>query len=294
MRMFHSYRLLLILAVLMSGCAGINSYPTSLRAGETATLAAGWKHSFTRDSVTVTITPSGGAPIVIPAGDPAIRAVINWYPDPVSWLVVGTETGQSNNYYSAGTYGNIINNNFTNGDRDWWQTMVFVDIPASVTPGTALVELSSSAGETYSANMQVLPGTGSPEGFEAEFAEQLSQQQLTTLGRADHFVVSLDGATLPYGVQVDLQHDPDAASGGAGKVHVINPRGDIKSLAWYDDGVNLRVFMLPSRTSGMKNIKDFKFYVSGGITGLIPGAVEAYDVNGDPVAGVSATVTPGG
>jgi hypothetical protein len=35
---------------------------------------------------------------------------------------------------------------------------------------------------------------------------------------------------------------------------------------------------------------DFKFYISGGITGITPTNIKAYDINGNPVAGVIASI----
>ena len=284
---------LLAVLFLMSGCAGVKTFPNGLRAGETAALAAGWKHTFTKTNVTVTITPSGGSPVVIPAGDPAIRGVVNFYPDPVSWLVVGTETGQSSGFNSGSTYGNILKNNFTNGDNDWWQTTVFVDIPPGLPTGTAQIDISDPAGETASSTVEILPGSGTPDEFSAELNGPLNPTQMAALGRADHFVVDFSGAVVPYAVQIEMSHDPDAASGGAGKVYVVNPRGDIKGLSWTDNGTRLRVLLVAARDTGVESLTDFKFYVAGGVTGLQVQAVDvlSFDSSGNALTGVSAAVT---
>ncbi|MHB8534624.1 MAG: hypothetical protein ACYDBW_04175 [Sulfuricaulis sp.] len=74
----------------------------------------------------------------------------------------------------------------------------------------------------------------------------------------------------------------------------------MKNLSWTDDGTHLRVLLF---TSGDGSTKDpyfpdtymwnyFKFYVTGGITGLqvAPSWVKAYDANGNPISGITASV----
>ena len=278
--------ILALLALAVAGCAGVQTFPNAARAGDTVALAAGWKHKFSRDNITVTITPSVGNPIVYAPGDPAVRASINFYPDPVSGLVVGTETGQG----EGATYGSLINNNFTDQDRDWWQTTVFIDLPASLPLGTTYIDISNPEGESAWSSVEIVDGVGSPAVFDAELNGPLTEQQLASLERADHYVISFDGTTLPYAIQVDFTHDPDAANGGTGVAHVVNTRGDIKNVAWTDDGYNLRVIVTPAKGVALSNMVDFKFYVAGGITGLTVSQVKAFDENGNPVAGVTATV----
>jgi len=108
--------------------------------------------------------------------------------------------------------------------------------------------------------------------------------------RAGHYTVNISGSTVPYAVQLDLVHAPDVDHGGAGKAHVINPRGDIKNVSWRDDGSNLRVMLMPAKGVALGNMKDFKFYVAGGVTGLNIISVKAVDTNGNPVAGVTGSI----
>jgi len=81
--------------------------------------------------------------------------------------------------------------------------------------------------------------------------------------------------------------------GGWGLAHVVNPRGDLKSVNWSDDGASLRVLLSPAKGQPLTNIKDYKFYVTGGITGLTLNSVQAYDLDGNVVTGVSATIEQG-
>lgn len=229
------------------GCGGTVPLNSAYRAGDTVALAAGWKQTFDRSSLTATITGSNGVVTTLPPGSPAIRAIVNLYPDPVSYLAVGTRTGSSANNES--TYGSVINSAFTNNDPDWWMTSVFIDLPASLPVGTAQVQLQSSAGETYGPiPVQIVSGTGSPSTFAAEIMNgPLAAVQLQSMEREPRYTVKFSGGSaLPDALQVDLTHDPSSAQGGAGIPFVINPRGEMKNITWTDDGTHLRVLITTS------------------------------------------------
>ncbi|MFN2310416.1 MAG: hypothetical protein ABR553_12055, partial [Gammaproteobacteria bacterium] len=81
-------------ALFMAGCAGTKTFHDYARAGDTVAVAAGWKHYFVRDNMTVTFTPSVGAPVSYLPSDLRIRTAINFYPDPLASAIVSRETGQ--------------------------------------------------------------------------------------------------------------------------------------------------------------------------------------------------------
>ncbi len=284
---------IIIASTIFTGCVGLNTYPKVARAGDTTAISAGWKHYFTRDNITVTITPSSGVPTIYLPNDPAVRAAVNFYPDPVSSLVVSSETGQDITPYAT-TYAALVNVNTTDGDKDWWQTTVFIDLPSSLSTGSATIDITTPEGEAISTMVEIIGGIGEPESFSTQEFGALNVNHLSSLERANHFVVASGGLTVPHAIQVDMTHDPDAASGGVGVPYVINTRGDLKNIIWKDDGVNLRVILTPTKTMTLTDMKDFKFYVAGDITGLQVVGVSAFDINGSPVTGVTANVTPGG
>lgn len=287
-------KLLMVIFVLtstsavLSGCVGARTFHEIARAGDTVVVAAGWKHNFMRDNITVTITPSSGAPIVLPPNDPAIRAVVNLYPDPVSSILVSQETGQDITPY-ARTYADMVSGIFTQGDKDWWQTSVFVDLPLNLPVGNAAIAVTTPQGETASSVVEIVSGTGRPNTFQTAYGP-LNDNQLLSMQRAGHYTVNISGSTIPFAVQLDLAHAPDADHGGAGRAHVINPRGDLKNVSWRDDGSNLRVILMPAKGVALGNMKDFKFYVAGGVTGLSIISVKAVDINGNPVVGVTGSI----
>ncbi len=289
----------LIMATLgVVGCGGTAPLNSAYRAGDTVALAAGWRQTFDRSKLTVTITGSDGVSTVYQPGDPAIRAIFNLYPDPLSYLVVGTRTGLNTNYNYGSTYGSMINANFTKYDPDWWQTSLFVDLPSTLPVGTAYVSLQSSTGEAYGPiPVEIVAGQGSPSTFSAQVNGNMTPTQLQSMERAPKYTVSFSGgSTLPFAVQVDLTHSPSSSVGGVGIPFVVNPRGEMKNLSWTDDGTHLRVILL---TSGDGTSKDpslssyqwkyFKFYVTGGIINLGVTSVKAYDSSGNPISGVTAS-----
>ncbi len=279
--------------VVLAGCTGSRPFHDVARAGDTVAIAAGWKHYYSRDNITVTITPSSGSPIVLAPNDPAVRAVVNLYPDPISSLLVSQRTGQDLTP-AAQTYAWMVGQSATGGDADWWQTTVFVDLPVSLPAGTTTVEITNPQNETVSSEFDIVPGTGQANPFEAQGNGPLNPNQLASMERIGHYTLSFSGSTIPFAIQIDLVHNPDMNNGGSGKAYVVNPRGDLKNVAWKDDGTHLRMILTPASGSALNNMKEFKCYVAGGVTGLLATSVKAFDINGNPVSGVTATVMSGG
>lgn len=274
--------------LLLSACSGIQTYPNKVSAGDTVTLGLGWQKNFRRDNTSVHITPSTGGTITYQPGDPALRALINFYPDPVSYMIVGTETNQDANFNYGATYGNMVNRYFTGGDKDIWQTTAFINLPESLPLGDALIELENDAGEAVTSSVLIVEGEGSPDQFDAEINGPLTPLQLSSLERSPHFEVAFSGSSIPYAIEVTISHDPDIGHGGAGEVYVVNPRGDIKNIFWSDTGTVLKVYVTPTRIKLLNNFNDFKFYLAGGVGSPVVDDVKAYDIDGNLITGITA------
>jgi len=281
----------LCLMITLVGCSGVQTFQSSLRAGDTAAVAAGWKHDFSRDNITVIITPSIGAPITYLPNDPAVRGVVNMYPDPISSLLISEATEQDLTPY-AQAYAQSLSF-FTDGDRDMWQTTVFIDLPASLPIGLANIEISNVAGDTVISSINIIEGQGNAEDFIVDINGPLSKNQFSALERVEHFEVSFSSAVIPYAIQANLSHAPDVNTGGVGVAHVSNPRGDLKGILWKDNGSDLQVLLTPSKFQPLARMIDFKFYVSGGVSDLAMVDVVAVDINGNPVTGVIADIVSG-
>lgn len=291
MNMIGSYRWLVLLAVAaLSACTGAKTFTTAARPGETVALAIDRQANLKRANVTVTITPATGSPIVYAPLDPRVRSILNLYPDPVSKAVVTQRTDTPTN---TGTF---IETWTTEGDPDWWQTFMLLDLPADIAPGVATVSISDSLGAIIApASVEILTGTSTKNGFAfTKFGSTFSADTAgppvlhapKDLERSPHAVVDFTGDTIPHAVQIEFSHTT-----GVGAAYVVNPRGDLKNITWSDDGTTLKVIVTPTTGLTTTQIKDFKFYVAGGLAGLTQTSLKAYDQIGAPVSGVTVTIT---
>jgi hypothetical protein len=315
------FLIMLIGALASIGCTGSRTFHEYARAGDTVAVGAGWAHHMQRGNIEVTITDAGNNTTTYTPGQPgyeAVRGSINFYPDPVSGLVL-SERLNADVTPSARTYSDLIKSESTSNDLDWWETVVFVDLPSQMALGEATVvitDIVSPANETTSATLTIVPDEnglgqgGTPNSFLARlndvpplFEFNVADSHFQSMERVDHYVVTFSGNTIPQAIQVELTHDPDAAHSGSGTPYVVNPIGDVKNLSWSQTGTNgtdLRVIMIPARDGSVATMNDFKFYVAGGVTGLAvvdqdtndPGDFDvlAFDGNGNPIADVTATI----
>jgi len=281
--------LIIALAITISACGGSKTFNDYARAGDTVAVAGGWQQNFTRDDISVEIKQGPVLIESIPQGDPAIRASVNMYIDPLSSIIVSRETGIEMTPFAL-TYDQTISTNYTFGDKDWYQTTVFVDLPSTLIPGLYKVVVKNSQGLSFDSQVEIIPGIGSPSTFQAE-GQSLQPNHLAGISRLPHFTVDFTGATIPHAIEVTLAHDPDSTTGGTGKAFAVNPIGYKKNLTWSDDGIEMKVILIPTTSTTPDNIIDYKFYVTGAISNLVVSSVSAFDTNGDVVAGVAASTT---
>ena len=284
--------LILLMCFVLSACGGLRTFHEYARAGDTVAVPVGMKPTFNKDNITVTITPASAEPqIVLTSTDPAIRAIINFYPDPISNMIISREIGEDLTPF-ARTYANTALFS-ANNDKDYYQTTVFVDLPGSLPVGLTQIDVSDDTGIIHSATLDVISGTGTQNTFKSDVSNGLllDDQMLDSLARSSHTVVTFDAATLPYAIELNLAHDPDVTTGGTGKAFVVNPLGYRKNIIWDDDGVNMKIILTQSKDGIIDNFNDYKFYIAGSVTNLQSVSVTGYDNNGNEVAGVTTTLT---
>jgi len=211
------------------------------------------------------------------------------YPDPLSSLMVSPLVDMDMTS-GARTYANLLSEIYTGFDQDWWQTAVFIDLPETLPPGTTRIDITNPQGESTYSNVNIVSGTGQRGTF-SYTQGMLNDNQLLSMQRIGNYTIQFSGSTIPYALQLDLTHAPDVNSGGAGKAHVVNTRGDLKNAAWSDTGTILRIILSPAKGQALTRFSDFKVYVTGGITGLQLLSLKAVDINGSPVTGVTANIT---
>lgn len=290
----------LCLLSVLAGCAGSRSFTTAARPGETVALAVGWQN-LARQNLSVTITPASGAPITYAPNDARVKAIINLYPDPSSGLIIGTQTNQ-NFGNSEAELGSSINTFITRDDREWWQTTILLDLPASLPLGLATITFNDSKGAVLRpVKVEVLPGsaTTNPLNVFYPWANSTSYDLLTNypgalkaLEPSARYKVSFSSyldsngmEVVPHAIQAEFSHTPNV-----GKPWIVNPRGDIKNVIWNDDGSNLKVLLTPVRGKTLGLLVHQKFYIAGGLTGLTLTSLKAYDINGNLMSGIQANV----
>jgi hypothetical protein len=285
----------ILTCLLIASCGGTKTFHEYARAGDTVAIPVGMQPTFNKDNITVTIYPSdGGAPIVLPASDPAIRAIVNLYPDPISNQIISREISKDTTEHSQ-TYAEQVLFS-ANNDKDYYQTTVFVDLPSpgSLPTGITNIEVSGpspiegAAAISYGATLEIIEGTGVSNSFEANLAgigaTQLDGNMLISLSRASHTEVSFTASTLPRAIEINLSH-------GVGDPFVVNPLGYRKNLSWNDDGTNLKIIMTESQPGLIDNIKDYKFYIAGTVTDLQFQSLSSFDIDGNSITGTEAVLT---
>ena len=284
----------------LMGCAGHQTFNHVARSNDTVAVGAGWVQTFSRDTMRVTITDFNSTQTIYEPGDVNIRAVINMYPDPVSNIVVSRETGIATAPF-ADTYADQINFNYTNGDNDWWQTIVFVNLADNMALGNAdiLIEsidpITSLVVETANSTVEIVSGVGEAYPFSAKYPWgspfNLTSDHLKSLERSSHYQIDFTGGTeIPAAISLELMHDPDIDNGGVGRAYVVNPTSETKSIHWVDDGTTAKAIILPVTSSGFSSLVDFKFYVSG-IDNVVVSSLQAYNQDGVEIFTVGATST---
>ncbi|MFK5948128.1 MAG: hypothetical protein QM500_05090 [Methylococcales bacterium] len=282
------YYVVFVFTLILSGCAGTHSFPNRVLAGGTVEIGAGYKHDFRHDNVTVRFIPEVGPDIVYNPGNPAIRSILNLYPDPLSSIVISQQTGADITSGSR-TYGDMINNIYTGKDNDWWQSTVFMDVPASLPTGITTVEISNPAGDIATSQVEIIGNGGVPDDYKTEFGIVLNRTYFSALERVDHFIVTINSATVPSAIELEL-----AATDFAG--YVTQGRGEAVSLNWSETGGAYKIIMTSTTSGSTKKVQDFKLYiaVTGGLASTadlnLVGAVQAFDENGNAIIGVTASI----
>lgn len=281
-------RMLFILATAagLISCGSLRTFHEYARVGDTVAIPVGMKPGFSKDNITVTLTPSSGPQIVLPATDPAIRAVINLYPDPVSSMRISKELGQDLTPF-ARTYFDAMNTT-ANNDQDMYQTTVFLDIPATLLGYEGLLSVDISNGtQTHTATLDIIPGAGSPNTFDSDFdgGLLLDGNMLDSLARTDHATINISSPLgVPAAVELELTHD------GTGTPFVVNPTGVRKSIFWSDNGTTIKIIMMGAKDNLINRVSDYKIYIAGTVSNLQLGQAKGYNANGEEILNVAPSI----
>jgi hypothetical protein len=292
---------IVLMALSSAGCTGVNTFTTSARPGETVAVAAGWNQKLTRNDLTVVITPASGPMVTYAAGDPRIRSLFQMYPDPVSKLVVSDRakipypnSGLLNSYGNynvlGAEFGSVFIRPMAGGQNDWSTALVLLDLPATLAPGSATVQLKDGNENVLAtpAQIEILPlSGGEPDQFILGGGTGMPGL-IRAIERAPHYAIRLSGpaGVIPHAVQVEFSR----GLASTGNAWVTQGRGDIMNLTWADTGTLIRVLRSPADGQSPTLLDDFNFYVTGAVTSLAPSLVKAYDVAGNLLPGFTVNL----
>lgn len=276
-----------IALAILQGCAAVSTFTTAARPGDTVALATGWNQSVSSRNISAQFVDANGVVTTYGVGDDRFRTATLLYPDLVSNLVVGTETGQNIGGQMNVGVGQYIYQNSTLNDPDWNQTVVYLDLPTTLAVGITNITLTGPLGN-LTANpikVNVISGSGKPNQFNTSFGVSAGNF-LESLERHNYYTISFTGPSIPDSIQVDMTR-----TAGVGVPWVTQTRGDLKNLSWSDDGTSsMRVILSTNHGVPLKDIKGFKFYVAGGVAGVSVTNWVAYDAAGSPISGITPIV----
>jgi len=126
-------------ASFLSACVAIQPFPNAVRAGDTITLAIGSVDGANRNNVTLTYYADSDPATPIDL-TPNLRSVVKIYPDKTSRSFWDTTSGLG---LETINYMELI------ASHSAWQTVLVVDLPASIPPGTGHMEVALGAGVEY-------------------------------------------------------------------------------------------------------------------------------------------------
>ncbi len=289
------------LAVTLSGCTTVQTFPDKARAGDTITLSVGSADGMTRLNTTISYNSDAGSSVDL---TPNIRAITKIYPDKTSeaWLFDDQLLGNIPTYSNHGP----------------WETVVVIDLPASMPVGTGNIQVTTAATYPTAAlsvnsipiSLEILDGVGAPNPFNyrvtgsTDFTGNLSS--LEPLPQA--VIRTPVGASAPdYGaielvVRATIKKNDGSGTG--------TPTSDIRIVVDDMGSTNLSSQLQSSWVKNNKLITVnfisptglMKYYESRFSIVLKPGNIFAdpqpsiisatyYDINGNVTTGPTPTIT---
>ncbi len=286
----------LLIALAASGCVGVQSFPSSARAGDTVVLAIGSPDGMTAANTSATYTPNGGTAVPL-----TIRSIFKLYPDKTSRAWVNSDATNIENQTGHGP----------------WITMVAINLPGTLVEGTGVVSFVTSATyppspardiNTAAIPLEILPasaGSGAPNPFNYEIAANLPVAgDLSQLEPKNRLVIKPDFTGLPattYGAieiriaipTLDVTNPNDVQVIIDEKINLTSAASRVQYM-WSIQGSDLVVDFI-SPIGGLAYHQAYFYLLWPGlkanidagiidVSTLVP-VVTYYDVNGNVVAG---------
>lgn len=232
---------------LLHGCAGIRTFPSMARAGDTVTMMVGGSEKASTATVDVTVTADATGQVWDLQALGLVRSVFNVRPDGTAY---GLHYASYIDRYISWAFG-----------HEPVQTVLVTDLPPDLPAGMATVDVNlnvtdNSGGATVLAlPLEVIPGVGSPEPFGYQTAWGTQAADLTAVEPAPRAKISFGwGNGTPVGAAslvVDFDEtvvDPAhlnvyvPESTVSGSWSTLGPFGATQRMAyWHQDGQQLYV-----------------------------------------------------
>lgn len=143
---------------MLSGCTSVNTFPTIARPGDTVTLLIGGSEKAKKTDLSAIFTDASGHAWDLQALG-LVRSVFDLRSDGRAYDL---HYGSSNDKQFSWAYG-----------HEPLQTVLVTDVPVGAAPGIGSLAIaynnindnSGGAGNTFSMNLEIVPGTGAPSSF---------------------------------------------------------------------------------------------------------------------------------
>lgn len=286
-----------ILAMTLSGCIALQTFPQAARGGDTVSLAVGSADGMTRANTTATFVSDStpNAPINL---TPGIRGIFRLYADKASGM------------FSDSAISFVVD---TSGHEPWVTVMV-VDLPQGLPFGAGKVHITTTATfptigskiDDVPINLEILPGTGVTSNLSYEFGVGSSRNgnltQLETLPYALVRPVFPHGTAWPTYGAIELKLHVPTTEGTAlnppflrvlvDDMSTSSTSSGLSSVFRHDSNQDLTLMLLSP--TGRLRYYEARFSIvplknstqSIGFTATpVITSVRYFDINGNVVAG---------
>jgi hypothetical protein len=284
---------MLILLAGLPACTGVNTFPVTARAGDTISVMAGGSENARKETVDVTLQDINGQVWDLKALG-LVRSLFNLRMD-----------GRANGLHYSSYLDSDISWNF---GHEPVQTVLVTNLPANVAPGTATltvslnaVDNSSGIADPFSVNLEIVPGSGSPDQFlrQDSLSGTSKPAQLGKLEPAPHAKITFGGSSAIGAASLKISFNSAVLDGN--NINVYTPestvRGDFMSLGafgktqrmvyWRQDGQNLYVDIVAPQGIAGKYLQLFVIHPKGlsDSPGFVLTDAKVYGVDGSLISG---------
>lgn len=230
--------------ILLSGCVGVNTFPTIARPGDTVSLMIGGSEQVRKDNVSVTLTDASGKNWDLKSLG-LVRSLFNLRTDGRAYKL----------HYSTNLNSNI---SWLFGHEPI-QTVMVVDIPSTTSLGQASIQVglngvtdNSSGFSNPKVNLQIISGIGNSNLLENRTAYGIQNADLTAFEPAPNAKITFGNGSMPIGA-VSMIISFNSSVVNPNDLNIYVPEAIVRTdstpvfgqtqrmVYWHQDGLNLYV-----------------------------------------------------